>query len=153
MSANVTDEKLVLFAGVPHQHDAHQDFLRGALSDIEIEDGRPLQKKILLRGFRASCVDLGWLHDRCEQWWDTNTGDTIDDGDIRGFCELINRELPEVVQRLKEWTMRDDGGHLVVRLQTKDDRSWYEYEFSVLLYENTDDGEREDVPEEDEKAA
>ena len=48
---------------------------------------------------------------------------------------IVIAELPEVVQRLKQFEIAPSSSeeHLVVQFKTKDDNGWYVYEFSVWL--------------------
>lgn len=140
--ANTTD--LEMFHDPPPTvKDPNQAFLREVLDNFHKED--PGHWKISLRGFPASCVDLGWLTERARQWWLEH------DATPRELCERLTKELPEVIQRLKKWDFDEDGDeHIDVEFQTKDDRGWYGYRFGIYL--GPPDKDEEDVPDDEDES-
>ncbi len=91
---------------------------------------------ISMRGFRASNVDLAWLQDEIDDYVTTIPGVKAE-----RLVELIGKELPRVVQRLKGWSVDTDDWPETLRVsfETKDDRGWYKYSFSMSLALADDD--------------
>lgn len=91
---------------------------------------------IPMRGFRASQVDLAWITDEIDDYVSTMPGVTAAD-----VVELIGKELPRVVQRLKGYSVdvADWPDSLTLVIETKDDLGWYKYEMSMYLNVATDD--------------
>ena len=85
---------------------------------------------IAMEGFRASHVDLGWL---CEEILDYVR--TIPDCDRERLAALIGEELPQVVQRLKAYSVSTNDWPEAISLsfETKDDSGTYRYSLSVHL--------------------
>lgn len=93
-------------------------------------------KLISMQGFRASQVDLGWIADEIDDYVATMPGVTPED-----VVELIGKELPRVVQRLKGYSVdvAEWPESLKLTIETKDDLGWYKYEISISLDVATDD--------------
>jgi hypothetical protein len=109
--------------------DPRQGKFRSAMTAINAESGRPITV-IAMEGFRASHVDLGWLSDEILDYVDT-----IPECDAERLAALIGEELPQVVQRLKGWSVSIDDWPDAIGLsfETKDDSGTYKYSLSVHL--------------------
>jgi hypothetical protein len=83
-----------------------------------------------MEGFRASRVDLGWLSEEILDYVET-----VPDCDPDELVALIGEELPQVVQRLKSWSVSADDWPETISLsfETKDDSGTYSYSLSVHL--------------------
>ena len=81
-----------------------------------------------MEGFRASRVDLGWLHDEILDHVRTVPG--CEPGRLTA---LIKAELPQVVQRLEAFSVSttDWPEPISLSLETKDDLGTYTYSLSV----------------------
>lgn len=109
--------------------DARQQVFGVALDAILEEDAREGRESaaINLVGFRASCVDLGWLHDRIDEyWWKARPSPE------RAKIQIAHA-LRDVVQRLKYKKIDVTDTHIDVEIKTKDDHGWYAYSFSVYI--------------------
>lgn len=85
---------------------------------------------ISMEGFRASHVDLGWLSEEILDYVQTVPG-----CDPERLATLIGEELPQVVQRLKAWSVSTEDWPEAISLsfETKDDSGTYRYSLSVHL--------------------
>lgn len=84
---------------------------------------------ISMRGFPASCVDMGYIKSKMTQA-------ARDHMPVHGpFCvvQLLTAILYSAVQRLKMATVYPDGARLAfeVLFMTQDDHGHYEYRFAV----------------------
>lgn len=81
-----------------------------------------------MEGFRASQVDLGWLSEEILDYVRT-----VPDCDPGRLAALIKAELPQVVQRLKAFSVSTTDWPEVISLsfETKDDLGTYTYSVSV----------------------
>jgi hypothetical protein len=109
--------------------DPRQAQFRSVMSAINAESDEPITV-IAMEGFRASCVDLGWLSEEILDYVLT-----IPDCDPERLATLIGKELPQVVQRLKGWSVSTDSWPeaISVSFETKDDAGTYSYSLSVNL--------------------
>jgi hypothetical protein len=106
--------------------DPRQDQFRAVLTQMQAESFTPIG----MAGFRASCVDLGWLSDEILDYVLT-----MPDCDPEHLAALIGEELPSVVQRLKSWSVSTAEWPETIELsfETKDDAGTYRYTLSVRL--------------------
>jgi len=82
-----------------------------------------------LAGFDASHVDLGWIQDQVRAFVRATSPS------YEELAQLLETELPLVVQRVKEVTVGNIGWPDVIEIafQTKDDASSYFYRLFVPL--------------------
>jgi hypothetical protein len=128
------DNNLVMFAsaletGEPDPRQAKFLGVAGTMSGEGFE-------LISMQGFRASQVDLAWITDEIDDYVSTMPGVTAAD-----VVELIGKELPRVVQRLKGYSITVDEWpeSMKLSIETKDDLGWYTYEISMYLNVATED--------------
>lgn len=109
--------------------DPRQSQFRSVMATMNAESPEPI-KVIGMEGFRASRVDLGWLSEEILDYVLT-----IPDCDPERLTALIAQELPQVVQRLKAWSVSTEEWPEAISLsfETKDDSGTYSYALSVHL--------------------
>jgi hypothetical protein len=109
--------------------DPRQDQFRSVMAAVSAESDQPITV-ISMEGFRASHVDLGWLSEEILDYVQT-----IPDCDPERLAALIGQELPQVVQRLKAWSVSTEDWPEAISLsfETKDDSCTYNYSLSVHL--------------------
>jgi hypothetical protein len=122
------DGGLLLFASALEtgEPDPRQAQFLATLQTMSSEGFQPIS----MRGFRASNVDLAWIQDEIDDYVTTIPGVKAE-----RLVELIGKELPRVVQRLKGWSVDTDEWPETLRVsfETKDDRGWYRYSLSMYL--------------------
>ena len=109
--------------------DPRQAQFRSAMNAMNEESDQPITF-ISMEGFRASQVDLGWLSEEILDYVQT-----MPDCDPEELATLIGEELPQVVQRLKAWSVSTEDWPEAISLsfETKDDSGTYSYSLSVHL--------------------
>jgi hypothetical protein len=109
--------------------DPRQSKFRAAMAAMQAESREPITI-IAMEGFRASHVDLGWLSEEILDYVLT-----MPDCEPEELTELIGEELPQVVQRLKGWSVSTEEWPESISLsfETKDDTGTYRYSLSVHL--------------------
>jgi hypothetical protein len=109
--------------------DPRQRKFRSAMAAMKEESREPITV-IGMEGFRASHVDLGWLSDEILDYVET-----IPDCNPKRLAALIGEELPQVVQRLKAYSvsLEDWPEAMSLVFETKDDAGTYSYSLSVHL--------------------
>jgi hypothetical protein len=122
---------LMLFASALEtgEPDPRQAQFRSTMARLDAESDQPITV-IGMEGFRASRVDLGWLSDEILDWVLS-----MPDSDADDLAKQIGEELPQVVQRLKAWSVSTDDWPEAITLsfETKDDAGMYRYELSVYF--------------------
>src|SRR5215204_3364607 len=83
--------------------DPRQAQFRSVMTAMNSESDQPITV-ISMEGFRASRVDLGWLSEEILDYVLT-----IPDCDPERLAALIGKELPQVVQRLKAWSVSTES--------------------------------------------
>lgn len=103
-------------------------FGRGLDAIIEEDEREGYESATInLVGFRASAVDLGWLHDRIREYWFRERPDPDE------ARKAITKGIRQVVQRAKKVEVEVTEKLVSVILVTKDDFSYYEYRVQVYI--------------------
>jgi hypothetical protein len=122
---------MTIFEAVPTEDDPRQDEFRTELARALAEAGDDVKSAtvIPLHGFRASCVDLGWIQDQVNLYVRRHAP-TVED-----LIALVEAELPQVVQRVKAISVDPERWPHVVEIafETKDDLGSYSYLVSIPL--------------------
>lgn len=133
---------LQIFTDAPEilQDGRQGGFKAVAAAIAEEEQADDFRVANVFRGFYAASVNVGWLQDKIEAYYEANRPT------VKTVKMLIKREAPEVVQRLKGITvtprrvdLREHGWgeatDLHIRIHTKDDHGYYTYTFTPRLFD------------------
>lgn len=93
----------------------------------------------VFRGFYAASLNLGWLQQKIKEYQEEHFPN------MKSLQELIKKELPDVVQRLKGLIINEEKVDLTeyglgkaidlnIEISTKDDLGYYDYKFHVRFF-------------------
>jgi len=122
----------MVFGQLPEFRDERQGGFRAVVSGlIASEDFEGAAVANVTHGFPASYIDIGWVRERLEGFWNYHQHLTE-----AQFSEIATGALFQVAQRVKKVVVDPYGSRAEVQMRTKDDTGWYEYRFSVMLKRN-----------------
>ncbi len=109
--------------------DPRQEHLFAYIDKMRKDETLEDPQIISMSGFRASCVDLGWIRDRFEKLVKTlylRYGPYY-------IMPIMDAVIGKTVQRLKSQMMHYDSGRATIEVLfvTKDDEGSYEYRLGI----------------------